>query len=97
MYSPLNDDIKEVNTKSTYNDALPFLLECVNAVDFGNIFHYVGRKVAKCKDNKFRICKVFKFEFEYEGCRYSFSFLLDKSLDGLAVLNRKSQKQMLNN
>ena len=49
------------------------------------MFHYVGKKLGRCKDDKLRKCKVFRLEFEYEGCTFSFPFLLDKSL-GASVL-----------
>lgn len=95
LYSlPFNNFI-EVNTKSVYNGDLPFFPEYLNAVKFDNIFRYIGKKVTRCSDNKFRICKVFKFEFEYEECKYSFSFLLDKSLNELAVLSKESQKRII--
>lgn len=94
LYSLPFNNLIEVNTKSVYNDDLPFLPEYLNAVKFDNIFRYIGKKVTRCSDNIFRICKVFKFEFEYEGGRFSISFLLDKSLNELAVLSKKSQIQI---
>ena len=93
-YSLSIDNSIEVNSKSVYNDDLPFLPEYLNEVNFDNIFRYVGKKVTRCNDNKFRKCKEFIVEFEYEECKYSFSFLLDKSLNELAVLSKKSQKQI---
>lgn len=93
---PVNNTI-EMNIKSVYNNNLPFLPECLNAINFKSVFRNAGKKVTKCSDNKFRMCKVFMCEFEYEGSKLSFSFLLDKSLNELAVLGKKSLKQILNN
>ena len=93
-YSLLKYNIGEVNTKPVYDNLQPFLSEYVNSISTNDVFHYVGKKVGKCKDNKLRVCKVFMCEFEYEECKYSFSFLLDKSLNELAVLSKKSQKQI---
>lgn len=94
LYSLAINKFTEVNTKSVYNDDLPFLPEYLNEVNFDNIFRYVGKKVIRCNDNKFRKCKVFIVGFEYEGCSFSFSFLLDKNLSELAVLSKESLKQI---
>lgn len=97
QYSFPVDNLIEVNTKSVYNDNLPFLPEHLKTINFDGVFHYIGKRVTRCSDNKFRICKIYKFEFEYERSKLSFSFLLDKSLNELAVLGKKSLKQLLNN
>lgn len=90
MYSLLDNNIREVNTKPAYNNLQPFLPEYVDSINTNDVCHYVGKKVGKCKDNKLRVCKVFMLEFEYEGCTFSFPFLLDKSLDKPAILGRES-------
>lgn len=59
-------------------------------IPLNNVFHYVGKKAGRCKDNKLRVCKVFMLEFEYEGCTFSFPFLLDKSLKTPAILGLES-------
>lgn len=79
-----------MNTKPAYDNLQPFLPEYADSINFNNVFHYVGKKVGRCKDNKLRICKVFMLEFEYEGYTFSFPFLLDKSLDKPAILGRES-------
>lgn len=79
MYSLSDNNIREVNTKPTYDNLQPFLSEYVDSISTNDVFHYVGKKVGRCKDNKLRICKVFMLEFEFEGCTFSFLFLLDKS------------------
>ena len=94
MYSYSDNNVEEVNTNSAYNDALPFLPDYVNTINFNDIFNYVGKKLIKCSDNKFRKCKVFMVELELEECKFSFSFLLDKSLNELAVLGKESQEQI---
>lgn len=90
MYSLSENNIREVNTKPAYDNLQPFLPEYVDSISTNDVFHYVGKKVGKCKDRQLRVCKVFKFGFEYEGCTFSFPFLLDKSLDKPAILGKES-------
>lgn len=90
MYSLPDNNIRDVNTKPAYDNLQPFLSEYADSINFNNVFHYVGKKVGRCKDNKLRICKVFMLEFEYEGCTFSFLFLLDKSLKIPAILGLES-------
>ena len=90
MYSLSDNNIREVNTKPTYDNFQPFLSEYVDSISTNDVFHYVGKKVGRCKDNKLRICKVFMLEFEFEGCTFSFLFLLDKSLKKTAILGLES-------
>ena len=90
MYSFPIDNIREVNTKPAYDNLQPFLPEYADSINFNNVFHYVGKKAGRCKDNKLRVCKVFMLEFEYEGCTFSFPFLLDKSLKTPAILGLES-------
>ncbi len=79
--SPLNNDIGEVNTKPEYNPSLPFLPAYVDSISLEDIFHYVGKKIVWCSDNKFRECKAVKLNFEYEGHPYSELFFIDKSVE----------------
>lgn len=90
MYSLSENNIGEVNTKPAYDNLQPFLPDYVDSISTNNVFHYMGKKVGRCKDNKLRVCKVFMLGFEYEGCTFSFPFLLDKQLDKPAILGRKS-------
>lgn len=90
MYSLYENNIREVNTKPVYNNFQPFLTHYVASINTNDVFHYVGKKVGKCRDNKLRLCKVFMLGFEYEGCTFSFPFFLDKSLDTPAILGRQS-------
>lgn len=90
MYSLSDNNIREVNTKPTYDNLQPFLSEYVDSISTNDVFHYVGKKVGRCKDNKLRVCKVFMLEFEFEGCTFSFLFLLDKSLKKTAILGLES-------
>jgi hypothetical protein len=90
MYSLPENNIREVNTKPTYNNFSPFLPDYVDNVSSDGTFHYVGKKVGRCIDNKLRECKVFMLGFEYEGCTFSFPFLLDKSLNIPAILGQES-------
>lgn len=94
MYSLPENNIREVNTKPAYDNLQPFLPDYVDFISTNDVFHYVGKKVGRCKDNKLRVCKVFMFGFEHEGCTFSFPFLLDKSLDEPAILGLKSYNKL---
>lgn len=95
MYSLPENNIREVNTKPAYDNLQPFLPDYVDSISTNNVFHYMGKKVGRCKDNKLRVCKVFMLGFEYEGCTFSFPFLLDKSLDEPAILGRESFNRII--
>ena len=95
MYSLPENNIREVNTKPAYDNLQPFLPEYVDSISSNDVFHYVGKKVGRCKDNKLRVCKVFMLGFEHEGCTFSFPFLLDKSLDEPAILGRESFNRII--
>ena len=95
MYSLPENNIGEVNTKPAYDNFQPFLLEYVDSISTNDVFHYVGKKVGRCKDNKLRVCKVFMLGFEHEECTFSFPFLLDKSLDKSAILGRESLNHII--
>ena len=90
MYSLPMSNIGEVNTKPTYDHSQPFLPDYVNAISANDVFHYVGKKVGRCKDDKLRKCKVFRLEFEHEGHTFSFPFLLDKSLGAPLLLGKEA-------
>ena len=90
MYSLPENNIGEVNTNPVYDNLQPFLPDYVDSISTNDVFHYVGKKVGRCKDNKLRVCKVFRLRFEHEGCTFSFPFILDKSLDVPAILGREA-------
>lgn len=90
MYSLPDNNIRDVNTKPAYDNLQPFFHDYVDSISPNDVFHYVGKKVGKCKDNKLRVCKVFMLKFEYEGCTFSFPFLLDKSLKIPTILGSES-------
>ncbi len=90
MYSLPENNIGEVNTNPVYDNLQPFLPDYVDSISTNDVFHYVGKKVGRCKDNKLRVCNVFCLGFEHEGCTLSFPFLLDKSLDVPAILGREA-------
>lgn len=90
MYSLSENNIREVNTKPDNNNLQPFLPEYVDVINANDVFHNAGKKVGRCMDNKLRECKVFMLGFEYEGCTFSFPFLLDKSLNKPAILGGES-------
>ena len=79
--SLLNNGIGEVNIKPEYNNSLPFLPSYVDSISLEDTFHYVGKKIVWCSDNKFRECKAVKLNFEYEGHPYSELFFIDKSVE----------------
>lgn len=87
MYSLSENNIGKVNTKPAYDNLLPFLPDYVDSISTNDVFHYVGKKVGRCK--------VFKFGFEHEECTFSFPFLLDKSLDKSAILGRESLNHII--
>ena len=95
MYSLPENDIREVNTKPVYDNLQPFLPEYVDSINTNDVFHYVGKKVGRCKDNKLKVCKVIMLGFEYEGCSFSFPFLLDKSLDEPAIISKESLNHII--
>lgn len=90
MYSLSMSKIGEVNTRPTYDHSQPFLPDYVNAISANDVFHYVGKKVGRYKDDKLRICKVFRLGFEHEGHTFFFPFLLDKSLNEAVLLGREA-------
>ena len=90
MYSLPENNIGEVNTNPVYDNLQPFLPDYMDSISTNDVFHYVGKKVGRCKDNKLRVCKVFRLGFEHEGCTFSFPFILDKSLDVPAILGREA-------
>lgn len=90
MYSLPENNIGEVNTKPVYDNLQPFLPDYVDSISTNDVFYYTGKKVGRCKDNKLRVCKVFRLGFEHEGCIFSFPFILDKSLDVPAILGREA-------
>lgn len=90
MYSLPMSNIGEVNTKLAYDHSKPFLPDYVNAINANDVFHYVGKKVGRCKDNKLRICKVFRLGFEHGRHTFSFPFLLDKSLNEAVLLGKEA-------
>lgn len=96
MYSLPENNIREVNTKPVYDNLQPFLPNYVDSISTNGVFHYVGKKVGRCKDNKLRVCKVFMLGFEYERCTFSFPFLLDKSLNKPAILGKEAFNQIRN-
>ncbi len=95
MYSLSENNIGEVNTKPAYDNLQPFIPDYVDSISTNDVFHYVGKKVGRCKDNKLRACKVFMLGFEHEGYTFSFPFLLDKSLNEPAILGRESLSHII--
>lgn len=95
MCSLYESNIREVNTKPAYDNLRPFLPDYVDSISTNDVFHYVGKNVGRCKDNKLRVCKVFMLGFEYEGCTFSFPFLLDMSLEAPAILGRESLSHII--
>ena len=93
--SPSNKII-EGNTKPEYNNNMdPFNPDYIDYFITKDVIHYVGKKLGRCRDNKLRICKVFMLEFKYEGYLFTFSFLLDKSLDIPAILGLDAYNKLI--
>lgn len=95
MYSLYENNIGEVNTKPVYDNLQPFLPYYMDSIYTNDVFHYIGKKVGKCCDNRLRLCKVFMLGFEYEGCTFSFPFFLDKSLEVPAILGKESLSHII--
>ena len=81
MYSLPESNIREVNTNTSF---LTYLC-IINSISTNDVFHYVGKKVGLCKDNKLKKCKAVKFKFEYEGCPYTMLFFVDKGPVGQQI------------
>lgn len=96
MYSVPENNIREVNTNPVYDNLQPFLPDYMDSINTNDVFHYVGKKVGRCNDNKLKVCKVFMLGFEYEGCTFSFPFLLDKSLNKPVLLGKEAFNQIRN-
>ena len=79
--SLMNNGKGELNVKPKYNTSLPFFPAYDDSISLEDTFHYVGKKVVWCSDNKFRECKAVKLNFEYEGHPYSELFFVDKSVE----------------
>lgn len=90
VYSFPENEIREVNTNPENDNPFSFLPDNQYIINFIDVFHYIGKRIVRCRDNKLRVCKVFRLEFKYEGCTFSFPFLLDKSLNKPAILGRDS-------
>lgn len=95
LYSPLENNIREVNTNPVYDKLQPFLPDYVNSISTKDMFHYVGKKIGICRNKRLRFYKVFLFKFEYEGHTFSFPFLLDKNLGVPAILGRESLNHII--
>ena len=78
MYSLPKNNMREVNTKPAYNHLQPFLPEYVDSISTNDVFHYVGKKVGRCKDNKLRICKVFRLDLSMRDTLSLFLFFLTR-------------------
>lgn len=94
IYSLPMSNIGEVNTRPAYDHSQPFLPDYVNAISANDVFHYVGKKAGRCKNDKLRKCKVFRLGFEFEECTFSFPFLLDKSLGTPILLGKEAINQI---
>lgn len=77
-----------------YMDFVNSLNIQVDSINLDDIFHYIGKEIGKCEDNKLRLCKVFMLKFEHEECTFSFPFLLDKSLSVPAILGFDSYNKL---
>ena len=55
-------------------------LENIEPMDFSEAFHFCGKQLALCHDNKLRICRMYRITFECEGRVQALPFVVDKSL-----------------
>ena len=55
-------------------------LENIEPMDFSEAFHFCGKQLALCHDNKLRKCCMYRITFECEGRVQALPFVVDKSL-----------------
>lgn len=63
-------------------------LENIVPMNFSEVFHYCGKQLALCHDNKLRICRVYRFMFVCEGRVLAMPFVVDNSLTTSGLLGK---------
>lgn len=63
-------------------------LEYIEQMNFSEAFHYSGKQLALCHDNKLRICRMYRIKFECEGRALTMPFVVDRSLTVPGLLGK---------
>ena len=86
-------DIEKADTNAL-NDRSSQVLPDIFSIRLEYPFRIVGKELGRCHDKMLRMCKIAKFDFVYEGCTFSFPFLIDNSLEKPALLSMDSFRKM---
>ena len=70
-------------------------LENIKPMDFSEAFHYCGKQLALCHDNKLRICRMDRITFECEDKALTMPFVVDKSLTVLGLLGKVAIESLM--
>ena len=70
-------------------------LENIKPMDFSEAFHYCGKQLALCHDNKLRICRMYRITFECEDKALTMPFVVDKSMTGLGLLGKVAIESLM--
>ena len=70
-------------------------LENIEPMDFSEAFHFCGKQLALCHDNKLRICRMYRITFECEGRVQTLPFVADKSLTVPGLLGKVAIKSLM--
>lgn len=67
-------------------------LENIEPMNFSDAFHYCGKKLALCNNNKLRICRMYRITFECEDRIQTLLFVVDKSLTVPGLLGKSAME-----
>ena len=70
-------------------------LENIEPMDFSEAFHFCGKQLALCHDNKLRKCRMYRITFECEGRVQTLPFVVDKSLTVSGLLGKVAIKSLM--
>lgn len=70
-------------------------LENIEPMDFSEAFHYCGKQLALCHDNKLRKCRMYRITFEYESRVQALPFVVDKSLTVPGLLGKVAIESLM--
>ena len=70
-------------------------LENIEPMDFSEAFHFCGKQLALCHDNKLRICRMYRITFECEDKALTMPFVVDKSLTVLGLLGKVAIESLM--
>ena len=70
-------------------------LENIEPMNFSDAFHYCGKKLALCNDNKLRICRMYRITFECEYRVLTMPFVVDESLTIPGQLGKVAMESLM--